>query len=515
MESLVGRTLKNGKYLIDRELGQGGFGITYKAIHLETNEPVVIKTLKKASVDSPHRDKVRKQFLQEANRLFECKHSNIVRYLTFFEENKQPFIVMDYIPGSTLDRIVTPDNPLPEATAIEYIRQIAEALKVVHRKGLLHRDVKPQNLILHSKTKQVVLIDFGISREFSQGKTKTHTNLISEGYAPLEQYLPKAKRTAATDVYGLAATLYTLLTAQIPIAPTLRDRIPLMSPREIQPHISQGVNDAVMAGMAIEAKDRPSTVDKWLNLLLNPRNRSTIPIAPIAGKSNYNDRRHSELVNLPSTAKEEDLYYSRPKNKFPLPLKAIVFASILGFGFSYVWSRIEPISIGNPNIEEIIKKNSSNKELNSQNLQIDRQAIKTTKKFEQKARANAGQERIIKQEQEKAEQEKAARLAEQEKAEQKRRLEQQQEAKRLAEQKRLEQQQEAKRLAEQERLRRKQEADRLAAEKKRFWQQLAAEKKRLWQQQKAKRRDVQTELNIAIPRLKSFNREDYEDGNDD
>ena len=82
----------------------------------------------------------------------------------------------------------------------------------MHSKGLLHRDVKPQNIMVHQLTGEAVLIDFGIARELSQNPNKTHTSIVSEGYAPIEQYLPKAQRSAATDIYGLAATLYTLLT---------------------------------------------------------------------------------------------------------------------------------------------------------------------------------------------------------------------------------------------------------------------------------------------------------------
>ncbi len=155
---------------------------------------------------------------------------------------------MDYIPGQTLDNLVLPDHPLPEATAINYIQQVGVALKAVHKLGLLHRDVKPQNLILQQGTGQVVLIDFGTAREFSPGLIQTHTSVLSEGYAPIEQYLPHAKRTAATDVYGLAATLYTLLTAQVPIASILRDRHPLREPRELRPDLSPAVNQAILRG---------------------------------------------------------------------------------------------------------------------------------------------------------------------------------------------------------------------------------------------------------------------------
>ncbi|HEY9663715.1 MAG TPA: hypothetical protein V6C65_35145, partial [Allocoleopsis sp.] len=134
--------------------------------------------------------------------------------------------------------------------------------------------------IVHQETQQAILIDFGIAREFT-GNTQTHTSLISEGYAPIEQYMIQEKRTPATDVYGLAATLYMLLTAQVPIASILRTRQPLLAPRDIQPQIQAATNEAVMRGMAIEARHRPATVADWLALLpAEGSHFSTAPTSP-------------------------------------------------------------------------------------------------------------------------------------------------------------------------------------------------------------------------------------------
>jgi serine/threonine-protein kinase len=267
MNSLNGTTLQNGKYTLTELLGQGGFGVTYKAIHHLLNQVVVIKTLNESLRSEPDFADYQRKFQDEARRLALCIHPNIVRVSDFFVEAGLAYMVMDYVPGPTLDQVVLPDRPLPETTAIYYIRQIGEALQTVHRNGLLHRDVKPQNIILREGTQEVVLIDFGIAREFTPGSTQTHTNLISSGYAPLEQYLPQEKRTPATDVYGLAATLYTLLTAQVPVASILRDRQPMPSPREWRPDISASISEAVMRGMAVEARYRPVTIEDWLALL--------------------------------------------------------------------------------------------------------------------------------------------------------------------------------------------------------------------------------------------------------
>lgn len=275
MNLLVGKTLQGGKYTLLEELGRGGFGVTFKATHQYLGQLVVIKTLNDSLRLHADFAKFQQRFQDEARRLALCLHPNIVRVSDFFVEAGWPYMVMDYVPGQTLQAVVFPGNPLNETIAIHYIRQVAAALKVVHQNGLLHRDVKPDNIILRIPATpnspehkgEVVLIDFGISREFSADSTQTHTSMVSEGYAPLEQYLSKEKRTPASDVYGLAATLYALLTAQVPTPAVIRDRQPMPAPRDLQPQVSAAVNQAVMRGMAVEARYRPASVDEWLSLL--------------------------------------------------------------------------------------------------------------------------------------------------------------------------------------------------------------------------------------------------------
>jgi serine/threonine-protein kinase len=267
MNMLVGKALQGGKYTLDELLGEGGFGVTFKATHHYLEQIVVIKTLNPSSQRNLEFSQVQRQFQEEGQRLALCIHPNIVRVNDFFVEEEMPFLVMDYVPGETLEAVVFPDKPLPEAIAIHYIRQIGAALQVVHANGLLHRDVKPQNIIRRRGTHEVVLIDFGIAREFTLGTTQTHTSIISSGYAPIEQYMARAKRTPATDVYGLAATLYSLLTAQVPVASIMRDRQPMPAPRDLRPELTAAVNQAVLRGMAIEVQHRPATIADWMKLL--------------------------------------------------------------------------------------------------------------------------------------------------------------------------------------------------------------------------------------------------------
>ncbi|MGK7918890.1 MAG: serine/threonine protein kinase [Trichodesmium sp.] len=273
--------LQGGKYTLEQELGRGGFGITIKATHNYLGQPVVIKTLNESLRQHPNFADFQRKFQDEARRLALCVHPNIVRVSDFFIEDNQPYMVMDYIPGETLAEVISNGQPLPEAIAINYIRQVAHALMVVHQNHLLHRDVKPQNIMLRQGSDRVILIDFGIAREFIAGKTQVHTNLVSNGYAPPEQYWVQGRRSAATDVYGLAATLYTLLTAKVPLEAQRRGHEKMPTPRELQPQLSASVNQRVLQGMALDIENRPATVDEWLKLLSDSdTNNSTIQVIP-------------------------------------------------------------------------------------------------------------------------------------------------------------------------------------------------------------------------------------------
>ena len=303
MDALIGKTLQGGKYTLEQELGRGGFGITFRANHRYLGQPVVIKTLNESLRQQPNFAEFDRKFQDEARRLASCVHPNIVRVSDFFVEDGQPYMVMDYIAGQNLGDVVGSNNPLPENLAILYITQIGAALKVVHQKGLLHRDIKPQNIILRQGTHEVVLIDFGIAREFTPGATQSHTNMVSDGYAPPEQYFAQGKYTPATDVYGLAATLYTLLTAQVPVAAILRTSQPMPSPRDLQPQLSAAVSSAVMRGMTVEAQNRPASVDEWLSLLhgqphgaASPSTGPTVAVIPGHGPQSPGGSRTAPAV---------------------------------------------------------------------------------------------------------------------------------------------------------------------------------------------------------------------------
>ncbi|RAM51879.1 MAG: serine/threonine protein kinase [Hapalosiphonaceae cyanobacterium JJU2] len=353
----AGTKLQGGKYTLDQEIGRGGFGITFKATHHFLNHVVVIKTLNEKLRQHPDFAKFERQFQDEARRLATCVHPNIVRISDFFVENGLPYMVMEYIPGDTLgEAYILPGIPLPEATAIHYIRQIGAALQVVHQNGLLHRDVKPDNIILRQGTQEVVLIDFGIAREFNSGVRQTHTGMVSEGYSPIEQYLSQATRTPATDVYGLAATLYSFLTGQVPMPALLRDREQMPTPRELQPHLSAAVNQAVMRGMAIEAKFRPQTIAEWLKLLPGdvtnhipmPKVTQVVPTIDLSAQLHQENLHKEKITNKKRIsslfAKITPAHKKLRSPKILLGTGVAVVAATAGFGITSMLNRPQPPS---------------------------------------------------------------------------------------------------------------------------------------------------------------------------
>ncbi|SRR5579883_91751 len=272
-----GKHLQSGKYIIEHELGEGGFGITYRA-RGNNERCFVIKTLNDSMQRRSDFDKFQQDFLNEAIKLAKCSHPHIVRIDEVINEDSLWCIVMEYIDGENLAHWVETRGALPESEALRYIQQVGEALTVVHNNCLLHRDIKPQNIMIRSSTSEAVLIDFGIAREFTQNLMQTHTQILTDGFAPIEQYDKRAKRGAYTDVYALAATLYSLLTGEVPTMAPLRAIGTLLEePKKINSRISDRVNRAILRGMEIKPEDRPQSMQEWLTLLESSNKVCTSP----------------------------------------------------------------------------------------------------------------------------------------------------------------------------------------------------------------------------------------------
>ncbi|MEQ9372303.1 MAG: serine/threonine-protein kinase [Coleofasciculus chthonoplastes F3-SA18-01] len=268
--------LQGGKYTIEQKLGEGGFGVTYRAWD-NNGQMIVIKTLNDNVQRRPDFAKFQQDFLNEALRLAKCSHPHIVKIYEVIQEGELWCMVMEYIDGEDLASRIENQGALTEAEALRYIQQVGEALTVVHNNGLLHRDVKPQNIMLRSGKLEAVLIDFGIARDFTPNLTQTHTQMVSDGFAPIEQYDKRSKRGAYTDVYALAATLYSLLTGEAPtIAPLRAINMSFLKPKEINSTISDRVNQAILKGILIYEHWWNGTAKVAINGNLDPKTNDVI-----------------------------------------------------------------------------------------------------------------------------------------------------------------------------------------------------------------------------------------------
>jgi serine/threonine protein kinase len=276
-----GCLLRNGHYQVQSLLGQGGFGITYKGIYTPNGAEIAIKELWPGGARqgttvtwpptiSPQEKRQQiHSFLIEAANQHKCQHGNIAQIYDWFEENNTAYIILQFIPGKSLFRMLKEQKRLDEAKVKKYFLQIADALQVVHNNNFMHRDIKPDNLLIDGND-NAILIDFGAAREFIAGQTKQLTVLLTPGYAPLEQYTTQSKRYPATDIYAFCASMYELLTGELPVDAIQRSQSspdPLIPPRQINPNISELMERVILTGMKVKITERFQTADDLIDAL--------------------------------------------------------------------------------------------------------------------------------------------------------------------------------------------------------------------------------------------------------
>jgi serine/threonine protein kinase len=269
-----GHELQSGKYIVRDVLAQGGFGITYKVWHVRLNAFMVIKTPNEYLRHEPDYSKYVDRFINEGQmmeRFSQRHHPHIVRVRDLFEEGDTPCMVMDFVEGENLFQWVRRQGVLPEAEILPCIRQIGGALASIHQERMVHRDAHPGN-IMRCEDGSAVLIDFGIAKELVP-TTQSSTGLAgNRGFAPYEQMF-QGSREVTVDIYCLAASLYYAVTGQRPVEAIARklSNTPLIAPRQYNRGLSDHVNQAILKGMALEAADRPRSMEAWLQLLEAPK----------------------------------------------------------------------------------------------------------------------------------------------------------------------------------------------------------------------------------------------------
>lgn len=271
------------RYRIGRTLGIGGFGVTYVAQDLFHGGRCAIKEF--MPLDIALRDGIdvvesstenagifehcRKNFINEARILASVSTDPcIVEIRDYFRENNTAYLVMELLEGSTLSQKVRSAGALPPAVATKMLLEIGSALMTVHDKGILHRDISPEN-IYFTKQGTFKLLDFGASRYYISEKSRSLSVYLKPGFAPPEQYSSHGNQGPWTDVYGLAATYYNALTGAV--LPDTMDRLTGEKPYEpintFVPGFSPQNIQAVDRALALNWKDRFATVSEFFDAM--------------------------------------------------------------------------------------------------------------------------------------------------------------------------------------------------------------------------------------------------------
>lgn len=275
MSLTVGEMLQE-RYRIASLLGQGGMGTVYRAWDTRLNVPVAIKELNpQPGLDPNALAQLRRQFQQEAKVLARLDHPNLVRVMDFFSQHGSEYIVMNRIEGESLDKLIEKRGAFVEAQVLAWAEQLLNALAYCHSQGVIHRDVKPQNVIIRPDG-QAVLVDFGLVKLWDPNDPRTKTSMRGMGtpeYAPPEQYDTDIGHTdAQSDLYSLGATMYHALTGQAPPTATQRMSSPekFVPLQKVVPGVSGWTEAAILKAMELARSQRWSSATAMAKALRVP-----------------------------------------------------------------------------------------------------------------------------------------------------------------------------------------------------------------------------------------------------
>lgn len=259
---MISGTILKERYQIEDVIGSGGFATTYRGIDLNTQETIAIKECKNL------RPKDIEKIRQEAQVMRELSGCDgIVNIRDYVELEESAYIMMDYVEGKTLKEYVEHGTPMNMDRAIGLLKPVMESVCKVHEKGLLHRDISPDNLMLRPDG-TLKLLDFGAAKNVTEeDDEKTMTMVLKPGYAPEEQYRSISAQGTWTDVYALCATLYFCITGFAPTDSLQRMyEDTLRNPSELGASIKPYQEETLMHGLALRSENRIATVQELLSL---------------------------------------------------------------------------------------------------------------------------------------------------------------------------------------------------------------------------------------------------------
>jgi serine/threonine protein kinase len=317
------------RYRVLRPLGKGGMGLVYLAEHLSLTRRVALKILRSDLTGAPG---VRERFAREGRAIAALNHPNIVRLYDVGQDGALHYLIMEYVEGRSLEELLQQKGRLPPREAVEYAIQAARGLAHAHERGIVHRDVKPANLLLDA-CGTVKILDMGLAR-FHTDSTDNLTERVGGGVLGSPDYLAPEQMTkqldTRSDVYSLGATLYALLLGEPPfsgrtVAQKLADHLhrPVPPPHLRDPNVPRPLSLVVLRMLAKDPADRyqtPAEVIEALGPFAQPRPKPPKPPEP----------RPTEAVPEPA----------RGISWRGAVLVLLAFGLLAGFGAVVVWAAL-------------------------------------------------------------------------------------------------------------------------------------------------------------------------------
>ncbi len=339
IERILPTGYKLFEYQIESELGVGGFGVTYLAEDTNLNTKVALKEYLPGTISvrfedsSVHANTQSNEelyqwgldsFLQEARTLASFKHPNIVRVLRFFEMNNTAYMVMEYEQGMSLKDYVASEGSPEESELVDMFIPLFKGLAVVHKNKFLHRDIKPDNIIVRQDN-TMVLLDFGSARQSTDDQSEANglTTIVSPGYAPLEQYDRHGNQGPWSDIYALGGVMYWLIDQKAPDQSLYRmSEDPLIPAQEIgKGRFSKQYLKAIDWALSVQASKRPQTLEQFIAAITGQEVDLSINQSP---------------VRIGSTPES-----SNKGNKLLWSVFSILFILMAGMGGYFYWEHIK------------------------------------------------------------------------------------------------------------------------------------------------------------------------------
>lgn len=259
------------RYEFGDAIGAGGWGTVYRALDRGTQQEVAIKVLRVGLTENPTQHH---RLAQEFRAATQLEHPNIVRALEFGNDGHVSYLVYELVDGVSLGEQVEKRGRLTEKSAVRIATQVAQALHYAHLRNVIHRDVKPDNILVLPDGR-AKLTDFGLAKDYNndQDLTRQASGLGTPNYMAPEQFADAKSVGARSDVYSLAATLYTAVTGRIPFvaktafATLVKKEQDVLSVRKEVPELSERLDAAIRAGLRPEQRERPRSCLEFFKLL--------------------------------------------------------------------------------------------------------------------------------------------------------------------------------------------------------------------------------------------------------